>query len=172
LYQTRFSDYGTVVSTLQLLEAELNHASSLVRAPGGPHTGLLQLSVREIGRRLGLMLDAWVDVPVEVKEGVEMLKSEMVAVRFEGVDKKKNASAIADVEDLVVRIKTADEDDVCNAGVEIGALIEEGVLMPEECAGLISALFGRICLVKSDCRVKILSVLRQLAGYSNDNKVR
>lgn len=128
--------------------------------------------MREVGRRLGLVLDAWVDVPVEVKEGVEMLKAEMAGARFEGVAKKKDACIVADVEDLVVRIKTGDEDVVCNAGVEIGGLIEEGVLMPEECAGLISALFGRICLVKSDCRVKILSLLRRLAGYSCDNKVR
>ncbi|XP_078178749.1 U-box domain-containing protein 44-like [Carex rostrata] len=169
LYQTRFSDYGAVVSTLKLLEEELIHANSLVRAPGGPHTGLLQLSVREIGHRLGLVLDAWVDVPVEVKEGVEMLKDEMEGVRFES-NAKKNAEVVADVEDLVVRVKTGDEEVIGNAGVEIGRLIEEGVLVPEECAGLISALFSRICLVKSDCRVKILSVLRRLAGYSNDNK--
>lgn len=126
--------------------------------------------MREIGHRLGLVLDAWVDVPVEVKEGVEMLKDEMEGVRFES-NAKKNAEVVADVEDLVVRVKTGDEEVIGNAGVEIGRLIEEGVLVPEECAGLISALFGRICLVKSDCRVKILSVLRRLAGYSNDNKV-
>ncbi|KAJ4804774.1 U-box domain-containing protein 43 [Rhynchospora pubera] len=170
LYQTRFSDYATVVSTLELLQAELNHANSLVRAPGGPHTGLLQLSVREIGRRLGLVQEAWVDVPVEVKEGVDMLKAEMVGLRFEGVTKKKNAGVVADVEDLVVRIKTGDEEGIVNAGLEIDGLIEESVLVPEECAGLISALFGRICLVKSDCRVKILSMLRRLAGYTNCNK--
>jgi hypothetical protein len=39
-------------------------------------------------------------VPGEVKEGVEMLKAEMMAVRFEVVA-KKNASVIADVQDLV-----------------------------------------------------------------------
>lgn len=118
------------------------------------------------------MLDAWVDVPVEVKEGVEMLKAEMMGLRFEGISKKKNAGVVTDVEDLLVRIKTGDEEGIVNVDAEIRGLIEEGVLMPEECGGLISALFGRICFVKNDCRVKILSILRRLAHYNNDNKVR
>lgn len=152
------------------LGAELRRARALVRSSAGSPVAvrLLEGSVRDLGRCLGLFLDAWGDALDEVKkEEIGELQREMMGVRFDG----PKSAGVVDVEDLVVRIKSGDEDELGVVLLELGILITEG-LVREEGVCLIPVLLYRLVSAKSDNRLKIILLLRSLAFQSDENKVK
>lgn len=170
LPQTEVSETPAIRKAVEDLGAELRRARALVRSSAGSPVAvrLLEGSVRDLGRCLGLFLDAWGDALDEVKkEEIGELQREMMGVRFDG----PKSAGVVDVEDLVVRIKSGDEDELGVVLLELGILITEG-LVREEGVCLIPVLLYRLVSAKSDNRLKIILLLRSLAFQSDENKVK
>lgn len=102
---------------------------------------------------------------------MDALRGEMMEVRFDGpIEEVGGGPALGDAEDLVVRIKNADEDELWVVLFEIVVLTEEG-FVGEDGGILIPALLNRMASTKGENRLKMIVVLRKLASHSNENKV-
>lgn len=101
---------------------------------------------------------------------MDALRGEMMEVRFDGpIEEVGGGPALGDAEDLVVRIKNADEDELWVVLFEIVVLTEEG-FVGEDGGILIPALLNRMASTKGENRLKMIVVLRKLASHSNENK--
>lgn len=127
--------------------------------------------VHDLGRCLALLLMAWTDAPCEIREGMGVLHKDMMAVRFKGtaIEISRGDSVVLDLEDVVVRVKRGEESAV--ALLELGFLIQKGLVGEEESGGVILMLLNRLGSGKNWERLKIILLLRSLAGQSEENKV-
>ncbi|XP_008800201.1 U-box domain-containing protein 44-like [Phoenix dactylifera] len=170
LPQTEDSATPAIRKAVEALGTELRRARALVRSSAGSPVAvrLMEGCARDLGRCLGLFLDAWGDALDEVKkEEIGGLQREMMGVRFGG----SKGREVVDVEDLVVRVKSGDEDELGVVLLELGILITDG-LVTEEGVCLIPVLLIRLASAKSDNRLKIILLLRSLAFHSDENKER
>ncbi|XP_010938607.1 U-box domain-containing protein 44 [Elaeis guineensis] len=168
LPQPEVSETPAIRKAMETLGAELRRARALVRSSAGSPVAvrLMEGCVWDLGRCLGLFLDAWGDALDEVKkEEIGELQREMMGVRFDG----SKSGGVVDVEDLVVRVKSGDEDELGVVLLELGILITEG-LVREEGVCLVPVLLNRLASAKSDNRLKIILLLRSLAFHSDENK--
>ncbi|XP_072983026.1 U-box domain-containing protein 44-like [Typha latifolia] len=173
LRQNEVSDWQ-IYDALESLESELGRARAVLTSPSGSTVTAqdLEISIRGIGRCLGLVVDAWVDAPEEIRERADELRREMVTVTFGGRMVDRGGDVVVDAEDLVVRVKKGDAGELGVVVSEIGGLIGEGFLVEEEGGRLIPALLNRLSSAKCDNRVKIITVLRSFAVSSDENKER
>ncbi|XP_042394043.1 U-box domain-containing protein 44-like isoform X1 [Zingiber officinale] len=172
-------DASSRVSALESLGAELRRARSLAgRASSAGASSyaasvavrLVEGAARCLGRGLLVLAGAWADAPVEIRTEMDALRGEMMEARFDGpIEEVGGGPALGDAEDLVVRIKNADEDELWVVLFEIVVLTEEG-FVGEEGGTLIPALLNRLTVTKGENRVKMIEVLRKLASHSTENK--
>ncbi|XP_020087610.1 U-box domain-containing protein 44-like [Ananas comosus] len=164
-------DVGTL-GAVESLGPEIRRARAVVRGCGASavRARLLEDAARGVGRGLGRVIEAWAEAPAEMRAEMERLRKEMLDVRFGDQLKGKQGEIVADADDLMVRIKNGDEDELGVVLSEIGILMEEGFLVVGEGGSLIPALLNRLGSANCGNRVKIISALRSLAARGNDNK--
>nr|QSQ68559.1 hypothetical protein PY_004865 [Puya raimondii] len=164
-------DVGAL-GAVESLGPEIRRARAVLRSCGASavRARLLEDAARGVGRGLGRVIEAWGEAPAEIRAEMERLRKEMVDVRFGDQLKGKQGEIVADADDLVVRIKNGDEDELGVVLSEIGILMEEGFLVVGEGGSLIPALLNRLGSAKSGNRVKIILALRSLAARGNENK--
>lgn len=168
---------------LDSLHTVLQRSFALVKKATGPSVstiGLIEESVQDIGRCLGLLLLAWTDADVDVKESMGTLQREMMSVKL---DSKKGGSEgisgaeddaggiVQDVEDVVMRIKRGEEEELRGALEVLEVLIEKRLVGEEEIEGVIQALVNRLGSSKNGCRLRIIVLLRKLADTNDEYKV-
>ncbi|XP_074576222.1 U-box domain-containing protein 44-like isoform X2 [Curcuma longa] len=101
---------------------------------------------------------------------MDAVRGEMMEARFDGpIEEVGGGPALGDTEDLVVRIKNADEDELWVVLFEIAVLTEEG-FVGEDGGTLIPALLNRLASSKCENRLKMIEVLRKLASHSTEYK--
>ncbi|KAG0489599.1 hypothetical protein HPP92_006462 [Vanilla planifolia] len=139
---------------LDSLRAVLQRSLALVKKATGSSVSTIDLieeSVHDIGRCLGLLVLAWADAPMEVKEAMIAFAREMMA-----------ASSIP--------IKKGAEDELETALSEVGMLIDKGLVGEEDVGDVIHAIVRRLGSAKNGCRLRIIFLMRKLAELSDDTK--
>lgn len=161
-------------SAVESLDSELRRSRCLAeRSTGYPSAlaaRLLDGAARNLARGVRVLAGAWADAPANIRSEMEALQMELMEARFQGPASDKGGGTYVDTEDLVVRIKNGEEDELWVVISEIEVLLGEGLVW-EEGGRLISALLNRLASAKSANRLKMIPVLRSLASYSTENKV-
>ncbi|URD84368.1 Armadillo/beta-catenin-like repeat, partial [Musa troglodytarum] len=162
-------------SAAESLDSELRRSRCLAeRSTGYPSAvaaRLLDGAARNLARGVRVLAGAWADAPANIRGEMEALQMELMEAQFQGSASDKGGGTYVDTEDLVVRIKNGDEDELWVVISEIEVLLGEGLVW-EECGRLISALLNRLASAKSANRLKMMPVLRSLASYSTEDKER
>ncbi|KAI0519961.1 hypothetical protein KFK09_007424 [Dendrobium nobile] len=167
---------------LDSLRTALQRAFALVKKPTGSSVstiGLIEESVQDIGRCLGLLLLAWTEAEADMKEAMSALQREMMSVKL---DSRRGSSEgisggeadvgeiVEDVEDVVMRVKRGEEEELLGALEVLEVLIREGSVGEEESEGVIQALVNRLGSAKNGCRLRIIVLLRRLADTNDEYK--
>ncbi|XP_009382582.2 U-box domain-containing protein 44 [Musa acuminata AAA Group] len=162
-------------SAVESLDSELSRSRCLAeRSTGYPSAlaaRLLDGAARNLASGVRVLAGAWTDAPANIRSEMEALQMELMEARFQGPASDKGGGTYVDTEDLVVRIKNGEEDELWVVISEIEVLLGEGLVW-EEGGRLISALLNRLASAKSANRLKMIPVLRSLASYSTENKER
>ncbi|KAG0487910.1 hypothetical protein HPP92_006721 [Vanilla planifolia] len=168
---------------LDSLRAVLQRSLALVKKATGSSVSTIDLieeSVHDIGRCLGLLVLAWADAPMEVKEAMIALQREMMAAELHPVRRVENTATrpggggggdiVLDIDDMVIRIKKGAEDELETALSEVGMLIDKGLVGEEDVGDVIHAIVRRLGSAKNGCRLRIIFLMRKLAELSDDTK--
>ncbi|MQM02492.1 hypothetical protein Taro_035256 [Colocasia esculenta] len=168
---------------LRRLRMLVEDATSSGRTPTAP-TLSIEGAASELGRHLGLVLLAAGDAPADVREAAALLQRELMAVRVHPPLSSPQANpgqwgssptgdgVAPDLEDLLVRVKGAsEEEELAGALEDLDYLIGGGVVW-EGGGGIVAALLKRLRFAGKENRLRIILLLRSLASQSDDHKVR
>ncbi|KAK8964200.1 putative U-box domain-containing protein 42 [Platanthera guangdongensis] len=173
----------SIRKALDSLQSVLQQSFALVKKPTGPSAsaiGMIEDSVRDVGRCLGLLLLACPDAPLESKEAMGTLQREMMAANLDswkggdecgGGGREAYGGEIAqDIEDVVLIIKRGEDDQLGGALTVLEIMIGDGLVGEEDIVGVIQALLNRLGSAKHGYRLRIIVILRKLADINDDNK--
>lgn len=167
-------DIVPIKMAVESLDSHLAQTRALIKNCDGSPVAVQSMEecVHDLGRCLGLLLMAWADAPKEIREGMGSLHKEMMKVRIKGMGPgiMVDDCVVPDLEDVFVRVKRGENSGV--ALLELGMLIQKGLMNMEETWAVISLLLNRLGSAKSGERLKIILLLRNLCRQSDDNKVK
>ncbi|KAJ4951844.1 hypothetical protein NE237_028676 [Protea cynaroides] len=186
------SDNSTVMDTLTIqkavesLENELRRARSVIKASDSrTPTKQVEDIIHDLGRCLGLVLLASLDVSVEIKEKFGTLSQEMMSVRFKAstdhelkfvnnleVNGEDERKAILDIDNIALHLKYGNDEEFRLALSGLISLISEKMIQNEwvNDEGIIPILLNRLASVKENDRLTIISILKNFAVENNENK--
>ncbi|XP_061353805.1 U-box domain-containing protein 44-like [Gastrolobium bilobum] len=189
--KSRILDKPPIRKSLESLENELRRAKALTRS-SNLRQPIKQIEdiTHDIGRSLGLLLVASLEVSMDFKEKIGILQRQMMNVRFDGnlsltsspksefvsSNQKVNAEIEEEIinvsiDDVVLQLKNGNEEEFAAALLRLKEFMRseklDGGLINEEAT--VSILFNRLGSCKADNRVAIIQLLRSIA-FGNDEK--
>ncbi|KAG0452344.1 hypothetical protein HPP92_025008 [Vanilla planifolia] len=164
----------SVRKALDSLNAVLHQSFALVKKSAGPSIiGMIEESVHDVGRCVGLLLLAWSDAPLETKKEMAALQREMMTAEL--VPKKRisdltaNAREIVpDVEEVVTMVKKSEQLGAALSELEV--LVRDRLVGEEDSETVIHALVNRFGSAENVCRLRIIVLFRRLAELRDENK--
>ncbi|XP_068659309.1 U-box domain-containing protein 44-like isoform X1 [Aristolochia californica] len=190
LKENEIMDTQPIRKAVKSLEAGIRRARILVRNFNSEASlTTIEEAIHDLGRCLGLVLLASLDVSVEIKEKIGVLHKEMLNVKFlkssdaESIqsscsDAKSTSISeiedanIFDIEEIVSQLKIGSDEKLTVALSELRQLTRDQLVSNDWIIdnGIISALLNRMATTKHEHRLPIILVLRSLAAQNDENK--
>ncbi|KAK9282700.1 hypothetical protein L1049_010920 [Liquidambar formosana] len=186
-------DTPPIRKAVESLERELKRAKALIGTPNSK-TSVQQIEdvTHDLGRSLGLVLFASLDVSIEIKEKIGALRKEMMSVRFElspsptvspsresefaneleAGEEIEEERINLDVEDVVLQIKYGNDEELKFALLGLNDLVRGQMVSNEwlNDEGIIPILFNRLASSKPNNRLIIIQTMRSLVSQYTENK--
>ncbi|KAG9443648.1 hypothetical protein H6P81_014988 [Aristolochia fimbriata] len=191
-------DTPAIRKAVESLETEMKRARILVRNfnDRGSHSrqeasvNTIEEVIRDLGRCLGMVLLASLDVSVEIKEKIGVLHKEMISVKFDkssdtesiqssscsdakSIGKSEIEEAVTlDIEQVVSQLKNGSGEALTAALSELRRLIS-GQLVSKDWIienGIVSVLLNRMASSKHEHRLPIILILRILTAQNSEHK--
>lgn len=193
LKEIEAAETAPIRKAIESLDAEINRSRDLLKNSNS-RCSLRQIeeAVHDLGRCLGLVLQASLDVAVEIKDSIGALHKEMIGVTFisdasagsssrheieefiQNVDEGgKEDLIVLDADDLALHLKKGSDEEFVDALSELSKLMREGLVENEWIIdkGIVQILLNRLSSSKHDGRLAIILILRNLASKSDEIKV-
>ena len=187
----KFMDKSTIRKAVESLEEQLNRSKVLVQSPNSDtFVKHVEEVTHDLGRSLGLLLLASLEVSTDLKEKIGDLHKELMSARFsldsswvsEFVSELKVVNEIEeesisleplDIGDVVLQLKYGNDEEFKYALLGLNELIGSEKVSNEwiDEEGIIPILFNRLGSSKPENRLTIIQILRRLALENADNKV-
>ncbi|KAI4302496.1 hypothetical protein MLD38_038232 [Melastoma candidum] len=192
------NDENSVKKAIESLVKEFSRAGNLIKqADSGCLARKIEDLTRDLGRSLGLVVFAGVGFPTEAKRRIGDLYRELMTTSFgtsqvtslrtstssdsgyhskseteETVEERgiiKEEIVVLDVDDVTLRLKRGDEEELRHSLLVLWDLIRRGHASREwiENQGIISVLCNRLSSVKGNNRLTMLRILRALSSDEN-----
>jgi vacuolar protein 8 len=188
----KFVDNPTSRKAVESLERELKRCKSLIESPySSTSVSHVEETSHDLGRSLGLLLHASLEVSTSFKQITGDLHKELMNVRFssnssptssrgsefsselKGVGEIVEERISLDIDDVVLHLKYGNDEEFKFAlwGLNelIGSQKDSNELINDE--GVIPILFNRLGSSKPYNRLAIIQVLRRMAWENAENKV-
>ncbi|XP_043692472.1 U-box domain-containing protein 44-like [Telopea speciosissima] len=184
-------DNSSVMDTLSIqkavesLENELRHARTVIKASNSISSKQVGEIIHDLGRCLGLVLLASLDVSIEIKEKFGALHKEMMNVRFNAstdhelefindleVKGENDRRIILDINDIALHLKYGNDEEFRLALSGLRSLISEKMIQNEwvNDESIIPILLNRLPSSKENDRLTIISILKSLLVENDENK--
>ncbi|KAM1018296.1 hypothetical protein ACFX2C_039937 [Malus domestica] len=193
---TKFFNHQPVRKAVESLGSELKRAKALLKTQETKSfVRQVEDVVHDLGRTLGLVLLASLEVSTDLKDKIGGLHKDLISTRFdvssfastsygsglvselemeveveEEIQEEKRVSF--GIDDVSLQIKYGDDEQLKFALLELNDLIEDKRVGDEWITneGVIPILFNRLSSSNSDNRLCIIRLLRSLASDNADNK--
>ncbi|KAL6125283.1 hypothetical protein ACLB2K_073342 [Fragaria x ananassa] len=188
----KFKDHPPLKKAVESLGLELKRAKALVK---NPETKLFSKQIEEVvhdlGRSLGLVLWASLEVSTDLKDKIGVLHKDLMSTRFDmssfpstsydsGVvseleieeEIQEEKRVCFGIDDVALQLKCGDDEQLKYALLELNELIGDKRVSSEwiNDEGVIPILFNRLCTSNSGNRLSIVQLLRTIASDNADNK--
>lgn len=189
----KFKDHPPLKKAVESLGLELKRAKVLVKKPETKSfTKQVEEVVHDLGRSLGLVLLASLEVSTDLKDKIGALHKDLMSTRFDMssfpstsydsgvVSELEIEEEIQEVkrvcfgiDDVALQLKCGDDEQLKYALLELNELIGDKRVSSEwiNDEGVIPILFNRLGSSNSDNRLSIVQLLRTIASDNADNKV-
>lgn len=184
-------DKPPIRKSLESLENELRRAKALIKS-SNLRQPIKQIEdiTHDIGRSLGLLLVASLEVSTDFREKIGTLQRQLMNVRFDGslslASSPKSEFSTSDmkltgeieeeivnvsIDDVVLQLKNGNDEEFAVAILRLKQFMRserlDGGLFNEEAT--LAILFNRLGSCKADNRLAIIRLLRSIA-FGNDEK--
>ncbi|KAL0007096.1 hypothetical protein SO802_008598 [Lithocarpus litseifolius] len=159
----KFMDGSTIRKAVESLEVQLNRSKVLVQSPNSDtFVKHVEEVTHDLGRSLGLLLLASLEVSIDLKEKIGNLHKELMSASLESLD----------IGDVVLQLKYGNDEEFKYALLGLNELIGSEKVSNEwiDEEGIIPILFNRLGSSKLENRLTIIQILRRLALENADNK--
>ncbi|KAG8656701.1 U-box domain-containing protein 44 [Manihot esculenta] len=191
-------DRPPVRAAVDSLENELRRAKELIKSTGNSKSPIKQMEymTQDLGRSLGLVLFASIDVSREIKEKVSALHKELMSAKFitslstspcpsprpsqeygsvSEMDSEREIeeeTVTLSTEDVVLQLKYGNDEEFKLALWGLRDIINDQSIDKEwiNNEGVIPILFNRLGSSKPRSRLTIIQMLRILASVNTENK--
>ncbi|XP_022764813.1 U-box domain-containing protein 44-like [Durio zibethinus] len=193
-------DTVTIRKAIESLEKELRRAKTLIESPDSKQANIwIEDVIQDIGRSVGLMLFASIDLHLDMKEKIGALHKEFMNVRFDASlspssspsHESEFVSATASereieeerieieeegtnltINDVVLHLKYGNDEEFNFALFSFNESVRQGLITNEWIneEGIILILVNRLGSCKPNNRLIILQILRKLALENAENK--
>lgn len=187
----KFIDHPPIRKAIESLGKELRRAKAMIISPGSK-TLVKQIEdmVHDLGRSLGLVLFASLEVSADLKDKIGALHKDLMNAKFDWssapssshhsgfiseieVEEEIERERISlDIDDVVVQLKHGNDEELNLALLGLKELIG-GKKVDNNwiVEGVIPVLFNRLSSSKPENRLIIIHLLRSLASDNAENKV-
>ncbi|KAL5543690.1 hypothetical protein UlMin_007474 [Ulmus minor] len=184
-------DHPPIRKALESIGKEFSRTKALVMSPSSK-TLVKQVEnmVHDLGRSLGLLLFASLEVSTEFRETIGVLHRDLMNARFDSssvASSSHHSGFVSEVEeedeiqkerislhidDVVLQLKYGDDEQLKLALLVLNGLIEAKKVGSDwiEDEGVIPVLFNRLGSTKPEFRLAIIHLLRTLALDNAENK--
>ncbi|MCH87550.1 U-box domain-containing protein 44-like, partial [Trifolium medium] len=184
-------DKPSIRKSLESLENELQRAKTLTKSSNLRHPiKQIEDMTHDIGRSLGVLLVASLEVSIDFREKIGTLQRQMMNARFDGsssitsspkselfANETKTVWEIEEeivnvsIDDVILQLKNGSDEEFAVSLLRLKEFMRseklDGVLINEE--AIIAILFKRLVSCKADNRLSIIQLLRSIA-FQNDEK--
>ncbi|KAK2440099.1 U-box domain-containing protein [Trifolium repens] len=184
-------DKPSIRKSLESLENELRRAKTLTKSSNLRHPiKQIEDMTHDIGRSLGVLLVASLEVSIDFREKIGTLQKQMMNARFDGsssITSSPKSELFANetrtvweieeeivnvpIDDVILQLKNGSDDEFAVSLLRLKEFMRseklDGGLINEE--GIIAILFKRLVSCKADNRLSIIQLLRSIA-FENDEK--
>lgn len=188
----KFKDHPPVRKAVESLGSELKRAKALLKTQGTKSfVKQVEDVVHDLGRSLGLVLLASLEVSTDLKDKIGVLHKDLMNTRFDMssfASTSYDSGVVSEIEveeeiqeekrvcfgmdEVSLQIKCGDDEQLKFALLELNELIGDKRVSSEWISdeGVIPILFNRLSSSKSENRLCIVQLLRRLASDNADNK--
>lgn len=187
-------DKPSIRKSLESLENELRRAKALTKSSNLRHPiKQIEDMTHDIGRSLGVLLVASLEVSIDFREKIGTLQREMMNARFDGsssitsspkseffmsetrmVGEIEEEIVHVSIDDVILQLKNGNDEEFAVSLMRLKELMRsgklDGGLINEEAT--IAFLFKRLVSCKADNRLSIIQLLRSIAFGNDEKKVR
>lgn len=187
-------DKPSIRKSLESIENELRRARALTKSLNLRHpVKQIEDMTHDIGRSLGVLLVASLEVPIDFREQIGVLQRQMMNARFDGVSSMTSSpkseifanemKTVGEIEeeiidvsigDVVLQLKNGNDEEFAVSLLRLKEFMRserlDGGLINEEAT--ISILFNRLSTCKADNRLAIIQLLRRIAFGNDEKKVK
>ena len=187
-------DKPSIRKSLESLENELRRAKVLTKSSNLRHPiKQIEDMTHDIGRSLGVLLVASLEVSIDFREKIGTLQRQMMNARFDGsssmtsspkseffMSETKTVGEIEEeivhvsVDDVILQLKNGNDEEFAVSLTRLKEFMRsgklDGGLINEEAT--IAFLFKRLVSCKADNRLSIIQLLRSIAFGNDEKKVR
>jgi vacuolar protein 8 len=187
-------DKPSIQKSLESLENELRRAKALTKSSNLRHPiKQIEDMTHDIGRSLGVLLVASLEVSIDFREKIGTLQREMMNARFDGsssitsspkseffMSETRTVGEIEEeivhvsIDDVILQLKNGNDEEFAVSLMRLKELMRsgklDGGLINEEAT--IAFLFKRLVSCKADNRLSIIQLLRSIAFGNDEKKVR
>jgi len=187
-------DKPSIRKSLESLENELRRAKVLTKSSNLRHPiKQIEDMTHDIGRSLGVLLVASLEVSIDFREKIGTLQRQMMNARFDGsssmtsspkseffMSETKTVGEIEEeivhvsIDDVILQLKNGNDEEFAVSLTRLKEFMRsgklDGGLINEEAT--IAFLFKRLVSCKADNRLSIIQLLRSIAFGNDEKKVR
>jgi vacuolar protein 8 len=187
-------DKPSIRKSLESLENELRRAKTLTKSSNLRHPiKQIEDMTHDIGRSLGVLLVASLEVSIDFREKIGTLQKQMMNARFDGsssITSSPKSELFANetrtvweieeeivnvpIDDVILQLKNGSDDEFAVSLLRLKEFMRseklDGGLINEE--GIIAILFKRLVSCKADNRLSIIQLLRSIAFENDEKKVK
>lgn len=187
-------DKPSIRKSLESLENELRRAKALTKSSNLRHPiKQIEDMTHDIGRSLGVLLVASLEVSIDFREKIGTLQRQMMNARFDGsssmtsspkseffMSETRTVGEIEEeivhvsIDDVILQLKNGNDEEFAVSLMRLKEYMRsgklDGGLINEEAT--IAFLFKRLVSCKADNRLSIIQLLRSIAFGNDEKKVR
>jgi len=187
-------DKPSIQKSLESLENELRRAKALTKSSNLRHPiKQIEDMTHDIGRSLGVLLVASLEVSIDFREKIGTLQRQMMNARFDGsssitsspkseffMSETRTVGEIEEeivhvsIDDVILQLKNGNDEEFAVSLMRLKEFMRsgnlDGGLINEEAT--IAFLFKRLVSCKADNRLSIIQLLRSIAFGNDEKKVR
>lgn len=187
-------DKPSIRKSLESLENELRRAKTLTKSSNLRHpVKQIEDMTHDIGRSLGVLLVASLEVSIDFREKIGTLQRQMMNSRFDGnssvtssprseffasetrtVGEIEEEIVNVSIDDVILQLKNGNDEEFAVSLLRLKEFMRseklDGGLINEEAT--ISILFNRLGSCKADNRLAIIQLLRNIAFGNDEKKVK